>query len=224
MPDLSLGHAPAVLPFPTEGGIRKEIPLNSPVYFLFSLPQKKRAALATTGDYLREIVANEPYRSTTAYPHGGSSGGGGNSGGGTTSYPYGGSGTGNNDDLSSFPFVGGSGGPHSSLAYMFPPPDLGRTCEVHMNMNAFPGGPAGAGYGLPIHKPGFWEMSWQICTYILCCGTKGLLSKFPSRAKRIDVLSRFIFPLIFAIFNLAYWLYYLFAKSKSPQLEEDESD
>ncbi len=47
------------------------------------------------------------------------------------------------------------------------------------------------------------------------------MSKFPSRAKRIDVISRFIFPLIFAIFNLAYWLYYLFAKSKSPQLEQE---
>ena len=33
-----------------------------------------------------------------------------------------------------------------------------------------------------------------------------------SRAKRIDVISRFIFPLLFAIFNLAYWLYYLLAK------------
>ena len=46
-----------------------------------------------------------------------------------------------------------------------------------------------------------------------CCRANGLLAKFPSRAKRIDVLSRFIFPLIFAIFNLAYWLYYLLAKN-----------
>ena len=29
-----------------------------------------------------------------------------------------------------------------------------------------------------------------------CCRANGLLAKFPSRAKRIDVLSRFIFPLI----------------------------
>ena len=29
------------------------------------------------------------------------------------------------------------------------------------------------------------------------------------RAKRIDVISRFLFPLIFAIFNLAYWINYL---------------
>ena len=36
-----------------------------------------------------------------------------------------------------------------------------------------------------------------------------------SRAKRIDVISRFIFPLLFAIFNLAYWLYYLLAKGSN---------
>nr|XP_040570870.1 LOW QUALITY PROTEIN: glutamate-gated chloride channel-like [Lepeophtheirus salmonis] len=62
------------------------------------------------------------------------------------------------------------------------------------------------------------EIDEKNCNWY-CCKTRGLLAKFPSRAKRIDVISRFIFPLIFAIFNLAYWLYYLFAKSKSPQLE-----
>ena len=35
------------------------------------------------------------------------------------------------------------------------------------------------------------------------------LNKFPSRAKKIDVLSRVIFPAIFAFFNLAYWTFYL---------------
>jgi anionic glutamate receptor len=35
------------------------------------------------------------------------------------------------------------------------------------------------------------------------------LARFPSRSKRIDVVSRIIFPLIFAIFNLAYWSAYL---------------
>ena len=29
------------------------------------------------------------------------------------------------------------------------------------------------------------------------------------KAKRIDVCSRFIFPLIFAVFNLVYWMKYL---------------
>ena len=52
-----------------------------------------------------------------------------------------------------------------------------------------------------------------------CCRSNGLLAKFPSRAKRIDVISRFIFPLIFAIFNLAYWMYYLLAKSKFPTMD-----
>ena len=60
------------------------------------------------------------------------------------------------------------------------------------------------------------EVVGQTCRFIICCGsTKGLLARFPSRAKRIDVIARFVFPLIFAIFNLAYWLYYLFAKTKS---------
>lgn len=38
------------------------------------------------------------------------------------------------------------------------------------------------------------------------------LSKFPSRSKRIDVVSRITFPLIFALFNLAYWCAYLLRK------------
>ena len=50
--------------------------------------------------------------------------------------------------------------------------------------------------------------------------TKSLLSKFASRAKRIDVISRFIFPLLFAIFNLAYWLYYLLAKGSNEDFQE----
>ncbi len=156
---------------------------------------------------------------------GGTSGGGG---GGTTS--------------------GGSNPPSagpSSLAFMLPPDfssglqqqqqQQGRSCEVHMNTFqptsagvVGPGvpGPMPPGVQIPGHHvvPGLnlqsgCDMVEHVCTLILCCGTRGLLSKFPSRAQRIDVISRFIFPLIFAIFNLAYWLYYLFAKSRSPQLE-----
>ncbi|XP_053615922.1 glutamate-gated chloride channel isoform X2 [Plodia interpunctella] len=41
-----------------------------------------------------------------------------------------------------------------------------------------------------------------------CC--RIWMSKFPTRSKRIDVISRITFPLVFAIFNLAYWSTYLF--------------
>ncbi|XP_059218511.1 glutamate-gated chloride channel isoform X23 [Stomoxys calcitrans] len=47
-----------------------------------------------------------------------------------------------------------------------------------------------------------------------CCKT--WLSKFPTRSKRIDVISRITFPLVFALFNLVYWSTYLFRD------EEDE--
>ena len=68
-----------------------------------------------------------------------------------------------------------------------------RPCEIHMtNRNK--------GYG--------------------CCRTRSLTSRFPSRAKRIDVISRFIFPLVFAIFNLTYWLYYLLAKGSNESFTE----
>ena len=40
-----------------------------------------------------------------------------------------------------------------------------------------------------------------------CCRT--WLGTYKLRSKRIDVISRIIFPLIFAIFNLAYWSTYL---------------
>lgn len=41
------------------------------------------------------------------------------------------------------------------------------------------------------------------------------LNKFPSRAKKIDVISRVIFPAIFAMFNLSYWCYYLMQEAQS---------
>ena len=36
-----------------------------------------------------------------------------------------------------------------------------------------------------------------------------LSQKFKSRAKRIDVMARIIFPMVFAIFNISYWTFYL---------------
>ncbi|XP_043503247.1 glutamate-gated chloride channel-like isoform X1 [Polistes fuscatus] len=41
-----------------------------------------------------------------------------------------------------------------------------------------------------------------------CC--RSWLSKFPTRSKRIDVISRIFFPIVFAFFNLTYWSTYLF--------------
>lgn len=40
-----------------------------------------------------------------------------------------------------------------------------------------------------------------------CCRT--WISTHTLRSKRIDVISRIIFPLVFAVFNMAYWSTYL---------------
>ncbi|KAK7072252.1 Glycine receptor subunit alpha-3 [Halocaridina rubra] len=40
------------------------------------------------------------------------------------------------------------------------------------------------------------------------------LAKFPTRSKRIDVIARITFPLIFALFNIAYWSAYLFVEEE----------
>ena len=44
--------------------------------------------------------------------------------------------------------------------------------------------------------------------YLCICSSFGA-GKMASEAKRIDVISRFIFPLSFAGFNVMYWSYYL---------------
>ena len=134
-------------------------------------------------------------------------------------------------------FPNSSSMPSGALAYMLSGSNSGisdslRTpgaCEIHMNSSYLP-----PGVGLP-HTPGAHLPSGGVhfgpttvaprlprgCNWlrplIQCCRMTSPLAKFPSRAKRIDVISRFVFPLVFAVFNLAYWLYYLFAKSKSPQ-------
>jgi hypothetical protein len=41
------------------------------------------------------------------------------------------------------------------------------------------------------------------------CPGRETLAENKVRARRIDELSRFCFPLIFAVFNLCYWSYYL---------------
>ncbi|XP_043232513.1 glutamate-gated chloride channel-like isoform X1 [Amphibalanus amphitrite] len=59
--------------------------------------------------------------------------------------------------------------------------DKSRQCEIHMQV--------GGG-----HKG--------------CC--RSWLSKFPTRSKRIDVIARITFPLVFALFNMIYWATYIF--------------
>lgn len=41
------------------------------------------------------------------------------------------------------------------------------------------------------------------------------LDKFPSKSKRIDVVSRIFFPLKFGLFNLVYWTTYLFREDST---------
>uniref|UniRef100_T1J6Z9 Neurotransmitter-gated ion-channel transmembrane domain-containing protein n=1 Tax=Strigamia maritima TaxID=126957 RepID=T1J6Z9_STRMM len=48
-----------------------------------------------------------------------------------------------------------------------------------------------------------------------CC--KMWLSRFPTRSKRIDVISRITFPLVFALFNLVYWSTYLLREDKEKE-------
>lgn len=47
------------------------------------------------------------------------------------------------------------------------------------------------------------------------CGS--WLSRFPTRSKRIDVISRIFFPLVFALFNLVYWTTYLFREDDAAE-------
>ncbi|KAK7604419.1 hypothetical protein V9T40_005605 [Parthenolecanium corni] len=50
-----------------------------------------------------------------------------------------------------------------------------------------------------------------------CWCFKSWMSKFPTRSKRIDVISRIIFPLVFALFNITYWSTYLLRDAQEEQ-------
>ncbi len=59
------------------------------------------------------------------------------------------------------------------------------------------------------------EVHMQQKTGCLCF--RSWISKFPTRSKRIDVVSRIIFPLVFALFNISYWSTYLFRNEEEDQ-------
>ena len=84
------------------------------------------------------------------------------------------------------PGVGGNGGGPGSQQHLNMLNKL-HQCEIHMNKQK--------------RKKRNFLQAW--------------LNKFPSRAKKIDVISRVIFPAIFAIFNLSYWCYYLLQEAQS---------
>ncbi|KAJ6225911.1 hypothetical protein RDWZM_004456 [Blomia tropicalis] len=54
--------------------------------------------------------------------------------------------------------------------------------------------------GCEIHMPAPRKKNW----------CKRWLSKFPTRSKRIDVVSRIFFPFMFGLFNSVYWITYMF--------------
>ncbi|CAG0894641.1 unnamed protein product [Cyprideis torosa] len=69
---------------------------------------------------------------------------------------------------------------------------------------------------MPMDKSRSFDMEVQLAPTpsrsLNCC--KSWLSKFPTRSKRIDVISRITFPLVFALFNLVYWTTYLFQENQ----------
>ncbi|XP_049785955.1 glutamate-gated chloride channel isoform X3 [Schistocerca serialis cubense] len=84
----------------------------------------------------------------------------------------------------------------------------GSTTFAMKPLVGHPGGPAAAAPGLAgLDKVRQCEIHMQPKREN-CCRT--WLSKFPTRSKRIDVISRITFPLVFALFNLVYWSTYLF--------------
>lgn len=116
------------------------------------------------------------------------------------------------DGATTFAMVS-SGEPAGLMARTWPPPPLPP------NMAA---GSAQAGARPLVHHHGELhadklrqcEVHMKTPKTNLC---KAWLSRFPTRSKRIDVVSRIFFPLMFALFNLVYWTTYLFRED-----EEDE--
>ncbi|XP_049271584.1 glutamate-gated chloride channel isoform X5 [Rhipicephalus sanguineus] len=116
------------------------------------------------------------------------------------------------DGATTFAMVS-SGEPAGLMARTWPPPPLPP------NMAA---GSAQAGARPLVHHHGELhadklrqcEVHMKTPKTNLC---KAWLSKFPTRSKRIDVVSRIFFPLMFALFNLVYWTTYLFREDKEDE-------
>ena len=56
-----------------------------------------------------------------------------------------------------------------------------------------------------------------------CCSLGARCQLPVDRSKRIDVVSRYLFPLVFAVFNLAYWSTYLTQAEWSTLIRPDTS-
>ena len=76
-----------------------------------------------------------------------------------------------------------------------------QACEIHHSLLQHAHSQTGGGSGQRVanNNP---KKKVNFC--------RAWLNKFPSRSKRIDVISRIFFPKMFALFNLVYWTTYLF--------------
>ena len=100
--------------------------------------------------------------------------------------------------------------PHNLHIQTGPPPKM-------------PGGGGGDGGGF-FSKLFRRSSSSRLSAHNFGGGRRGaLLSSYAysmERAKRIDVVSRVIFPAVFAIFNLSYWIYYLIGAAREFELSQ----
>lgn len=90
----------------------------------------------------------------------------------------------------------------------------GKQCEIHHSILQHDQRPNSSAsqlhrlqHQLQIHRQ---EQQQQKSSKKRVNSCRAWLNKFPSRSKRIDVISRIFFPKMFALFNLVYWTTYLF--------------
>ena len=61
----------------------------------------------------------------------------------------------------------------------------------------------------PANRPGWTCSQCTLRNWYKWPVLFGLLHKYKERSKRIDVMSRLLFPVGFAVFNVFYWIVYL---------------